>query len=136
MKLISDIRDCLRKAEMNGRANFSVLGSTGVPEVRCNVLWSTSKGNLLVLSWLDGKKPSEPDALGLVTLFAAAARPEGGLDGLAMLREEYAEGLWHRTYSLPQTTAPATNISGKETARNAPCPCGSGKKFKKCHGGN
>lgn len=20
------------------------------------------------------------------------------------------------------------------TARNAPCPCGSGKKFKKCHG--
>jgi uncharacterized protein YecA (UPF0149 family) len=21
------------------------------------------------------------------------------------------------------------------TPRNAPCPCGSGKKFKKCHGG-
>jgi len=22
----------------------------------------------------------------------------------------------------------------KDTARNAPCPCGSGKKFKFCHG--
>jgi preprotein translocase subunit SecA len=30
------------------------------------------------------------------------------------------------------------NISGQATgsgpARNAPCPCGSGKKYKKCHG--
>jgi preprotein translocase subunit SecA len=23
---------------------------------------------------------------------------------------------------------------GSEPARNAPCPCGSGKKYKKCHG--
>jgi preprotein translocase subunit SecA len=22
-----------------------------------------------------------------------------------------------------------------EVSRNAPCPCGSGKKFKRCHGG-
>jgi preprotein translocase subunit SecA len=22
------------------------------------------------------------------------------------------------------------------TPRNAPCPCGSGKKFKQCHGSN
>jgi preprotein translocase subunit SecA len=30
------------------------------------------------------------------------------------------------------------NVSGQVTgsapARNAPCPCGSGKKYKKCHG--
>jgi len=24
---------------------------------------------------------------------------------------------------------------GKEAGRNDPCPCGSGKKYKKCHGG-
>ncbi|MDQ6658274.1 MAG: SEC-C metal-binding domain-containing protein [Actinomycetota bacterium] len=24
--------------------------------------------------------------------------------------------------------------STKEPARNAPCPCGSGKKYKQCHG--
>lgn len=26
------------------------------------------------------------------------------------------------------------NIIGGETGRNSPCPCGSGKKYKKCHG--
>jgi hypothetical protein len=25
-------------------------------------------------------------------------------------------------------------ISSERIGRNAPCPCGSGKKFKKCHG--
>jgi uncharacterized protein YecA (UPF0149 family) len=25
-------------------------------------------------------------------------------------------------------------IVGDKTGRNEPCPCGSGKKFKKCHG--
>ena len=25
---------------------------------------------------------------------------------------------------------------GKKVGRNDPCPCGSGKKFKKCHGAN
>ena len=27
-----------------------------------------------------------------------------------------------------------TRVSGKKVGRNDPCPCGSGKKFKKCHG--
>ena len=25
-------------------------------------------------------------------------------------------------------------MSKKKISRNAPCPCGSGKKYKKCHG--
>jgi preprotein translocase subunit SecA len=28
----------------------------------------------------------------------------------------------------------ATVVGSKETPRNAPCPCGSGRKFKQCHG--
>ena len=28
----------------------------------------------------------------------------------------------------------ATVSGGKEPSRNAPCPCGSGKKYKFCHG--
>ncbi|MCZ2838632.1 SEC-C metal-binding domain-containing protein [Modestobacter sp. VKM Ac-2985] len=28
----------------------------------------------------------------------------------------------------------ATVTGTKETPRNAPCPCGSGKKYKQCHG--
>jgi preprotein translocase subunit SecA len=30
--------------------------------------------------------------------------------------------------------ANTTTVTGSEPARNAPCPCGSGKKYKKCHG--
>ncbi|MEM1372506.1 MAG: SEC-C metal-binding domain-containing protein, partial [Pseudomonadota bacterium] len=34
----------------------------------------------------------------------------------------------------PKASAPpATNVASK-TPRNAPCPCGSGKKYKHCHG--
>jgi preprotein translocase subunit SecA len=32
----------------------------------------------------------------------------------------------------PQPPTPATTV--KEVGRNDPCPCGSGKKYKKCHG--
>ena len=32
--------------------------------------------------------------------------------------------------------SPPSIRSGKKTGRNEPCPCGSGKKFKKCCGGN
>ena len=31
----------------------------------------------------------------------------------------------------PQTV---TKDAFEKTPRNAPCPCGSGKKFKQCHG--
>jgi preprotein translocase subunit SecA len=40
--------------------------------------------------------------------------------------------------STPGTTAmaddPATTYMGMKVGRNDPCPCGSGKKFKQCHG--
>ncbi|TFV52296.1 preprotein translocase subunit SecA [Blastococcus sp. TF02A-35] len=50
------------------------------------------------------------------------------------------------TYSAPSLDASAseggkakaaksaTVVGSKETPRNAPCPCGSGRKFKQCHG--
>ena len=34
---------------------------------------------------------------------------------------------------VPPEVAPAATTSGK-VPRNAPCPCGSGKKYKHCHG--
>jgi preprotein translocase subunit SecA len=30
--------------------------------------------------------------------------------------------------------APAPVLSGPKVGRNDPCPCGSGKKYKHCHG--
>src|SRR5262249_31679228 len=32
------------------------------------------------------------------------------------------------------SSSPATVQSGAKVGRNDPCPCGSGKKYKKCHG--
>jgi len=145
LRLITDIRQCLTAARRDGRAAFSVLGVSG-PEVRCNVRWHSVKGFLLVLSWLNGEEPAETDALGLVTLFATCVRPEGGLDGLKMLRNEYegapgSKPMWHRTYVLPMPaeladTQPPLRAADASPGRNDPCSCGSGRKFKKCHGSN
>jgi preprotein translocase subunit SecA len=41
-------------------------------------------------------------------------------------------------YSAPSLDQPeperTTSGVGNEPGRNAPCPCGSGKKYKRCHG--
>jgi preprotein translocase subunit SecA len=34
----------------------------------------------------------------------------------------------------PETMTPVRKTEWEKTARNAPCPCGSGKKYKRCHG--
>jgi len=41
-----------------------------------------------------------------------------------------------RARSLSDATsgAPAAAVDWSSVGRNDPCPCGSGKKFKKCHG--
>jgi len=49
------------------------------------------------------------------TAFARAAQPreaEGGADGAVQ----------------------TVKREGKKVGRNDPCPCGSGRKYKKCHG--
>jgi preprotein translocase subunit SecA len=57
--------------------------------------------------------------------------------------EERAEQISHVTYSAPDETGQpqtvAADLAGLQQAfgpvgRNEPCPCGSGKKFKQCHG--
>ena len=34
----------------------------------------------------------------------------------------------------PRSSRPIVKDDFSKTPRNAPCPCGSGKKFKQCHG--
>jgi len=49
------------------------------------------------------------------------------------------------TYTAPTETGEAETVAdansarppaydGRRVGRNEPCPCGSGKKFKQCHG--
>ncbi|MDR0367616.1 MAG: SEC-C domain-containing protein [Bacteroidales bacterium] len=58
----------------------------------------------------------------------AAHLPQSDSRKLKTGREEVAS---QRT-SAPQTTQPIR--VEKKTGRNEPCPCGSGKKYKNCHG--
>ena len=56
--------------------------------------------------------------------------------------EERAEHIANVTYSAPtetgevETTVDATTVAAElpRVGRNDPCPCGSGKKYKHCHG--
>jgi len=34
----------------------------------------------------------------------------------------------------PEQMRPVVKSDFEKTGRNEPCPCGSGKKFKNCHG--
>ena len=59
--------------------------------------------------------------------------------------EERAERITNVTYTTPtrtehwtrdrrRTSKPAPRAAAARVGRNDPCPCGSGKKYKHCHG--
>jgi preprotein translocase subunit SecA len=55
---------------------------------------------------------------------AAAARAQAVAEGVEPAPEVVEE----------VTQKPVVKSEWDKTPRNAPCPCGSGKKFKQCHG--
>ena len=59
--------------------------------------------------------------------FAAAAQ-------VAAADGEIAPELAASAAAAPAKSMPIVNDEWSKTPRNAPCPCGSGKKFKVCHG--
>ncbi len=79
--------------------------------------------------------PPEPEVRNLQT--SGPEAPESGSDGMrqAAAAEAQAQGV----ELPPEAVAPAINtpvVKGAEerVGRNEPCPCGSGKKYKLCHG--
>jgi hypothetical protein len=69
---------------------------------------------------VDGQGPSEAEVAEIVETILAEKLPE------------VLEIPVTPSTTLTVTPGPAYVV---KTPRNAPCPCGSGKKFKKCHGG-
>jgi preprotein translocase subunit SecA len=67
--------------------------------------------------------PSDPSEA--PSTMAAAARAQAQLEGVEAAPEVVEE---------PVAQAPVVKSEWDKTPRNAPCPCGSGKKFKLCHG--
>ena len=54
----------------------------------------------------------------------------------ALLREAVHSAVQKPEAHKPQTYEKDKNDPYANVGRNDPCPCGSGKKYKKCHGVN
>jgi preprotein translocase subunit SecA len=72
---------------------------------------------------------------------AAAAAPTGARQASGVLPRQQRPRMDNLQYSAPtldsaerRTSTSAQASSSNEPGRNAPCPCGSGKKYKRCHG--
>jgi preprotein translocase subunit SecA len=82
--------------------------------------------------------PDDGGNAGGAASIAAAAR--AGDPGAQPQRQASAAGDRNgagpaaRTATATQTNTPVVKSEWDKTPRNAPCPCGSGKKFKQCHG--
>jgi preprotein translocase subunit SecA len=74
------------------------------------------------------------------TLMLVRVESEAQIEQAAHDIEERAEHISNVTYSAPdesgepQTVAAAGQQDWGLVGRNDPCPCGSGKKYKQCHG--
>ena len=71
------------------------------------------------------------------TVPARTAAPSTTIDALEREFQKKKQRELDAARSVSASTADATNTpraSGEKVGRNDPCPCGSGKKFKKCHG--
>ena len=67
---------------------------------------------------------------GSVALRGPATRPEMSPTGIAATAKDTAES----TGVVGTMTTPSGGSEFADVGRNDPCPCGSGRKFKKCHG--
>ena len=70
--------------------------------------------------------PSDPSDTSGTPKVATMASGEG-----ANTAQEQGEGA---AQAEPEQAQPVVKSEWDKTPRNGPCPCGSGKKFKKCHG--
>jgi preprotein translocase subunit SecA len=78
--------------------------------------------------------PDDPSTSGGSASMAAAARAGGGSDGNGDAQQAQAGGNGSGAADKAATNTPVVKSEWDKTPRNAPCPCGSGKKFKMCHG--
>jgi preprotein translocase subunit SecA len=76
--------------------------------------------------------PSDPSTSGGAASMAEAARA-GGDDGASGNGQQAQPG-GNGAADKAATNTPVVKSDWDKTPRNAPCPCGSGKKFKLCHG--
>jgi len=62
------------------------------------------------------------------------ARPEDEAKEIERRQRRQQQEMQMQAGAAQQTEAPKPVRTGAKVGRNDPCPCGSGKKYKKCHG--
>jgi preprotein translocase subunit SecA len=80
--------------------------------------------------------PEDPSSAGGSASMAAAARAEAAAGGATAGNGATGAtgGAGATATATAATNTPVRKSEWDKTPRNAPCPCGSGKKFKACHG--
>ena len=126
------------------RRLFAALEEMGTPLEK---LGASEAHSWLLHGVLEQFRPRDPLAAHVVPVlralldFAArsAGRALGSLrraceDLIPELEEALVSGKAHR-HADPESAPATTYVRGApKIGRNDPCPCGSGRKFKKCHG--
>jgi preprotein translocase subunit SecA len=77
------------------------------------------------------------EVIGLIT--RVQIREEQDVEALEAQRQAPGNVRYEHPSAGGEPEAEATDVqtvvrSGPKVGRNAPCPCGSGKKYKQCHG--
>jgi preprotein translocase subunit SecA len=80
--------------------------------------------------------PMEMPEAGPAQRQAASRAPSTTIDALEreFQQKKKRELEQARAAGAPSTNGSAPRVTGEKVGRNDPCPCGSGKKYKKCHG--
>jgi SEC-C motif-containing protein len=94
--------------------------------------WANSEW--LGLDIVETENGLEGDEVGTVTFAAHFIRKNGpkAHREKALFKREGAEGRWFFAGEIAVKPVPV--VKGDQPGRNDPCPCGSGKKYKKCCG--
>jgi len=79
--------------------------------------------------WVQARAATDEEAARLQRQMAQ--RQQQMQEGRANADGKLAEPAAPRAATRQQAAAPA---GGPKVGRNDPCPCGSGKKYKQCHG--
>jgi len=95
--------------------------------------WS-SQSQWLGLDILETEQGQIGDPTGTVTFVAHFTRDGKKLahKEKSLFRHDPRDGRWYFAEELSLKTPPV--VLGPQPGRNDPCPCGSGKKYKKCCG--
>ncbi len=86
------------------------------------------------LEILETKQGGVGDEVGTVTFKAKFETEEGIQDHQELSLFRKHEGKWYFVDSSDPTKKEPITRSEPKVGRNDPCPCGSGKKYKKCCG--